>query len=79
LDYRRSAERGLAVELQQVITMAITIATGVRMRIEEGGRFGLFYDDDDDDQGRSVDSMKRFQRQLIRLAEFKSKGNGGGD
>jgi hypothetical protein len=63
---------GLAVRVQKVMTMAITIATGVRMRVQGACRFEVSYCDEGQDW--RGDEMKKFQRQLIQLAETKTEG-----
>lgn len=63
---------GLAVHMQKVMTIAIIIATGVRMRVQGACRFGVSYHDEGQDW--RGDEMKRFQRQLIKLAETKTEG-----
>jgi hypothetical protein len=58
---------GLAVPMQKVLTMALTIAIAVRMRVKGVCRFGVCYHGKD--QGWNDDEMRRFQKYLTKLGE----------
>lgn len=68
---------GLGIEVQHVMTMALTIATGLRMRVKGECRFGVVYEDEGKRFGEG--SMLRFERELINLAESKFGRRAGDD
>jgi hypothetical protein len=55
---------GLAVRTQDVMTLAITIATGTRMRADGVLRFGVAYDET---EGVSPEARKLLEKQLLAL------------
>jgi hypothetical protein len=57
-------EGGLAVRTQDVMTLAITIATGTRMRADGVLKFGVTYDET---EGVSLRAMKLLEKQLSAL------------
>lgn len=59
------------------MTMALTIATGLRMRVKGECRFGVVYEDEGKRFGEG--SMLRFERELINLAESKFGRRAGDD
>jgi hypothetical protein len=63
-------EGGLAVRTQDVMTLAITIATGTRMRADGVLKFGVAYDET---EGVSIKAMKLLEKQLLALGpEYKT-------
>jgi hypothetical protein len=67
-------EGGLAVRTQDVMTLAITLATGMRMRTKGDLRFGVIYDKA---EGLRVESMTSLEKQLLALARYKARGENG--
>ncbi len=59
-------EGGLAVRTQDVMTLAITIATGIKMRGSGDARFGVAYDET---EGVSPSVVALLQKQLLTLAK----------
>jgi hypothetical protein len=61
---------GLAVHTRDVMTLAVTIATGTRMRADGELRFRVTYDESD---GVSLRAMKQLEKQLLALGpEYKT-------
>ncbi|RFU31595.1 hypothetical protein B7463_g4714, partial [Scytalidium lignicola] len=61
-------EGGLIIETKQVMYIATTIATEMRMRSQGDVRFEVIYDKAD---GTSLRAMSLLKKQLLALAEFK--------
>lgn len=66
-------EGGLAVRTQDVMNIAITIATEMRMRIDGNLQLGLTYGEA---EGASARGMALLKKQLLALAEFKTQAKG---
>jgi hypothetical protein len=67
-------EGGLAVHTRDVITLIVTIATGIRMRVDGEVRFGLVFDGR---EGVIGHAMKLLKKQLGALEkEYKKGGKG---
>jgi hypothetical protein len=67
-------EGGLAVRTRDVMTLIVTIATGIRMRVDGEVRFGLVFDGREGVMGRA---MKTLKKQLGALEkEYKRGGKG---
>ncbi|KAH8786242.1 hypothetical protein BGZ57DRAFT_818281 [Hyaloscypha finlandica] len=67
-------EGGLAVRTRDVITLIVTIATGIRMRVDGEVRFGLVFDGR---EGVTGHAMKLLKKQLGVLEKDYKKGGKG--
>jgi hypothetical protein len=64
---------GLAVHFQDVMTLAVTLATNIRMRTAGDLKFSIITDEP---EGIQPESMQKLDMQLLALAKFKRKAPG---
>jgi hypothetical protein len=62
---------GIGVISREVMSMVITLATGIRMRVGGDLRFGIIYDERD---GMPSPKIARLESQLLALAKYKAPG-----